>query len=58
MSTLLDQVIIEPNRQELVEGKTLVDTAQKALDFMRSGTVNGERLVWKVWTVEDLPEFK
>lgn len=35
-----------------------MDTAQKALDFMRSGTVNGERLVWKVWTVEDFPEFK
>lgn len=58
MSTLLAQGIIEPNRQQVVEGKTLLDRAQRALDIMRSGTVSGERLVWQVWTAEEFPELK
>ncbi|KAH6661834.1 alcohol dehydrogenase [Halenospora varia] len=42
MSTLLAQGIIEPNKQQVVEGKALLDRAQKALNIMRSGAVSGE----------------
>ncbi|RAH52489.1 alcohol dehydrogenase [Aspergillus piperis CBS 112811] len=58
MPTLLAQGAIEPNKQQIVEGETLLDRARKALDIMRSGTVSGERLVWQVWTEEEFPEFK
>lgn len=58
MPTLLAQGAIEPNKQQVVKGETLLDRARKALDIMRSGTVSGERLVWQVWTEEEFPEFK
>lgn len=58
MSTLLAEGAIEPNQQRIIEGTTLLERAQKALDIMKSGTVSGERLVWKVWTEEEFPEFK
>ncbi|OJJ67093.1 hypothetical protein ASPBRDRAFT_661767 [Aspergillus brasiliensis CBS 101740] len=58
MPTLLAQGAIEPNKQQIVEGDTLLDRARHALDIMRSGTVSGERLVWRVWTEEEFPEFK
>ncbi|PWY70767.1 hypothetical protein BO83DRAFT_389974 [Aspergillus eucalypticola CBS 122712] len=57
MPTLLAQGAIEPNKQQMVAGETLLDNARKALDIMRSGAVSGERLVWQVWT-EEFPEFK
>lgn len=48
MPTLIEQGIVIPNRQKLVEGKTLLERAQKALDLLRNKAVSGERLVWKI----------
>jgi hypothetical protein len=47
MPTLLAQGAIEPNMQCLMEGNTLMERARTALNIMRSGTVSGERFVWK-----------
>ena len=58
LPALLSQGAIEPNIQRVIEGSTLLQRASTALDIMRSGTVSGERLVWKVWTVEEFPEYK
>ncbi|KAJ5395553.1 uncharacterized protein N7487_009856 [Penicillium crustosum] len=58
MPTLLGTGAIEPNSQRVVEGRTLLERATKALGIMRSGTVSGERLVWRVWTPEEFPEFQ
>lgn len=48
MPGLLAQGIIVPNRVQIVEGKTLLERAQKALDILRRRRVSGERLVWRV----------
>ncbi|KAJ5770262.1 uncharacterized protein N7511_002313 [Penicillium nucicola] len=56
LPTLLAQGAIQPSKQRVIEGKTLLERATTALDIMRSGTVSGERLVWKVWTAEEFPE--
>ncbi|KAL2153976.1 hypothetical protein VTH82DRAFT_2652 [Thermothelomyces myriococcoides] len=45
---LLEQGIIEPNKQRVVEGKTLLERAQKALELLRDQAVSGEKLVWRV----------
>lgn len=58
LPALLLQGKIEPNSQRVIEGSTLLQRASTALDIMRSGTVSGERLVWKVWTAEEFPEYK
>lgn len=57
MPTLLAKGAVEPNKQHVIEGKTLLERATTALDIMRGGTVSGERLVWKVWTEEEFPGF-
>ncbi|KAB8079391.1 hypothetical protein BDV29DRAFT_187092 [Aspergillus leporis] len=49
MPTLLAQGAIEPNMQCLMEGNTLMERARTALNIMRSGTVSGERFVWKFY---------
>lgn len=48
MPTLLEQGIIKPNKQRIVEGPTLLSRAQAALDILRRKEVSGERLVWRV----------
>ncbi|KAK4250405.1 chaperonin 10-like protein [Corynascus novoguineensis] len=45
---LLEQRVIKPNKLRMVEGKTLLDRAQKALDLLRDQAVSGEKLVWRV----------
>lgn len=45
---LLAQGVIQPNRQRVVEGNTMLDRAQKAIDLLRDRAVSGERLVWRV----------
>ncbi|KAL4970496.1 zinc-binding alcohol dehydrogenase family protein [Aspergillus stella-maris] len=57
MVSLLSDGVIEPNRARIVEGGFLLARVMKAMDIMRSGTVSGERLVWRVWTPEEFPEF-
>ncbi|KAF5674067.1 zinc-dependent oxidoreductase [Fusarium heterosporum] len=45
---LLRDGIITPNRYRVVEGSTVVERAQKAVDILRNKEVSGERLVWKI----------
>ena len=48
MPTLLGQGIVKPNKYRVIEGKTLVERAQRALDALRRKEVSGERLVWRI----------
>ncbi|KAI8626918.1 GroES-like protein [Xylariaceae sp. FL1651] len=45
--TLLAQGVVKPNRYRVIEGKTLLERATKALDELREG-VSREKLVWRV----------
>lgn len=45
---LLEQGVVQPNKQRIVEGKTMLERAQKALDLLRDQAVSGEKLVWRV----------
>ncbi len=48
MPTLLAEGVVAPNKQRIIEGKTLLERAQKAMDALRRKEVSGERLVWRV----------
>ena len=48
MPTLLAHGIVRTNKYRLIEGATLLERAQAALDILRRKEVSGERLVWKV----------
>ena len=45
---LLRKGIVQPNRQRIVEGKTMLQRAQNAIDLLRQRAPRGERLVWRV----------
>ncbi|PYI14029.1 alcohol dehydrogenase [Aspergillus violaceofuscus CBS 115571] len=55
--SLLASGSLEPNKYREIEGASLLQRARTALDVMRTGTVSGERLVWRVWTAEEYPEY-
>ena len=48
MPTLLAEGIVKPNKFRIVEGKTMLERAQNALDLLRRKEVSAERLVWRV----------
>lgn len=48
MPTLLEQGVIEPNHQVVVEGDTLLERAESALSKLRNKEVSGARLVWRI----------
>ncbi|KAF1993657.1 GroES-like protein [Amniculicola lignicola CBS 123094] len=48
MHTMLKEGIVEPNKQKVIEGKTMLERAQKAMDALRRKEASGERLVWRV----------
>lgn len=48
MPALLAAGVVEPNKQRVVEGATMVERAQNALALLRNKAVSGERLVWRV----------
>ena len=48
MPAMLSQGIVKPNKQRVVEGKTLLVRAQTALDTLRRKEVSGAKLVWRV----------
>ncbi|PQE15364.1 Zinc-binding dehydrogenase protein [Rutstroemia sp. NJR-2017a BVV2] len=48
MPTLLADGAVRPNNYRVIEGKTLLERAQRALDTLRRKEVSGERLVWRV----------
>ena len=45
---LLESGAVEPNKLRVVEGATLLERAQKALDLLRERAPSGEKLVWRV----------
>lgn len=49
---LLRQGAVEPTRQRIVEGNSLLERAQEAMNLLRSRAPRGERLVWRVADVE------
>jgi hypothetical protein len=48
MHAMLRDGIVEPNKIQVVEGKTMLERAEKALELLRNKKVSGERLVWRV----------
>ncbi|KAG8530722.1 uncharacterized protein KY384_004079 [Bacidia gigantensis] len=52
MPELVRRGIVKPNRQRVVEGRTMVERAEKALGLLRGKGLSGERAVWKVSDVE------
>jgi hypothetical protein len=56
MATLLADGAVEPNKIRIVEGDSLLERATRAMEILRSGTVSGERLVWRVWTAAEFPD--
>ncbi|KAF2677180.1 GroES-like protein [Lentithecium fluviatile CBS 122367] len=48
MPMMLTEKIVEPNAQRLIEGKTMLERAQAAMDALRRKEASGERLVWRV----------
>ncbi|KAK4177988.1 chaperonin 10-like protein [Triangularia setosa] len=45
---LLSQGVIQPNKTRVVEGATLLERAQNALQLLRNQAPSGERLIWRV----------
>lgn len=48
MPKLLAGGVVKPNRQRIIEGATILERAQNAMDTLRRKEVSGERLVWRV----------
>lgn len=48
MYAILKDGIVEPNAQKVIEGATLLERAQGAMDALRRKEASGERLVWRV----------
>ncbi|KAF9694622.1 hypothetical protein EKO04_007282 [Ascochyta lentis] len=48
MPTMLKERIVEPQRQKSVDGATLLERAQNAMDMLRRKETSMERLVWRV----------
>lgn len=48
MPAMLKAGIVQPQKQRIVEGATLLERAQKAMDMLRRKEASMERLVWRV----------
>ncbi|KAH7391448.1 chaperonin 10-like protein [Cadophora sp. MPI-SDFR-AT-0126] len=48
MPTLLAEGVVKPNRYRIIEGNTLLERAQGAMDALRRKEASGERLVWRI----------
>lgn len=48
MPKVLARGVIQPNKQRVVEGSTLLERAERALALLRDRDVSGEKLVWRV----------
>jgi hypothetical protein len=48
MPAMLKGGIVHPQKQRIVEGDTLLERAQKAMDMLRQKQASMERLVWRV----------
>lgn len=45
---LLAKGAIQPNRYKVVEGPTMLERAQGALDILRGKAQSGEKIIWRV----------
>lgn len=45
---LLATGIVKPNKQRIVEGETLLERAQEAMNLLRRKEASAERLVWRI----------
>jgi hypothetical protein len=48
MPTLLEQGFVKANKYRVIEGSTLLERAQGAMDALRRKEASGERFVWRV----------
>jgi hypothetical protein len=48
MHTMLKNRIVTPQKQRIVEGATMLQRAQKAMDMLRQKQASMERLVWRI----------
>jgi hypothetical protein len=48
MPTMLKEGIVKPQKQKIVEGSTLLERAQLAMDMLRRKEASMERLVWRI----------
>jgi hypothetical protein len=48
MPTLLKEGIVKPQKQKIVEGATMLERAQNAMNMLRRKEASMERLVWRV----------
>ncbi|KAJ9130611.1 Zinc-binding dehydrogenase [Coniochaeta hoffmannii] len=46
--SLLERGIIKANKLKIVEGKTMLERAEKARQLLRNQAVSGEKLVWRI----------
>jgi hypothetical protein len=45
---MLKNHIVTPQKQRIVEGATMLQRAQKAMDMLRQKQASMERLVWRI----------
>jgi hypothetical protein len=45
---MLKEGIVAPQKQKIVEGSTMLERAQRAMDMLRRKEASMERLVWRV----------
>jgi hypothetical protein len=48
MPAMLERKVVTPQKQKIVEGTTMLERAQKAMDMLRRKEASMERLVWRV----------
>lgn len=53
MPTMLKEGVVRPQKQRIIEGATLLERAQNAMDTLRRKEASMERLVWRVSDVSD-----
>ncbi|KAK4189702.1 chaperonin 10-like protein [Podospora australis] len=46
--TLLEQGVIQPNKLRVIQGDTMLERAQTALNLLRNRAPSGEKFVWRV----------
>lgn len=56
MPWALEAEVVEPNEQVMVEGKTMLERAERALSMLREKKVSGGRLVWRIAEDEEVKE--
>jgi hypothetical protein len=48
MPAMLQEGIVTPQKQRIVEGATMLERAQKGMDMLRRKEASMERLIWRV----------